>query len=73
MALVGNNLYIANTDALVRFPYQEGNSNYSQWNQSIGLTGWCFKPPLDQNVIANREGKSSTLLSVLTVMLLKMV
>ena len=24
MALVGNNLYIANTDALVRFPYQEG-------------------------------------------------
>lgn len=26
MALVGNNLYIANTDALVRFPYQEGET-----------------------------------------------
>jgi glucose/arabinose dehydrogenase len=26
MALIGNNLYVANTDAIVRFPYQEGTT-----------------------------------------------
>ena len=30
MALIGNNLYVANTDAVVRFPYKEGATQISE-------------------------------------------
>ena len=30
MALVGNDLYVANTDAVVRFPYAEGETEIAE-------------------------------------------
>ena len=56
MALVGNHLYVANTDSLMRFPYQEGKPILLQPVLKYWTYGWASKPPLDQNIIANREG-----------------
>ena len=40
MALVGNALYVANTDALVRFPYTQGrNSDHRCRDKVTGLPG----------------------------------
>ena len=56
MVLVGNHLYVANTDSLMRFPYQEGEHILLQPVLKYWTYRWASKPSLDQNVIANREG-----------------
>lgn len=55
MALVGNTLYVANTDALVSFPYQEGQTRITAKPTRIvplpgGGNHWA------RNVIANADG-----------------
>lgn len=57
MALVGDWLYVANTDALVRFPYKAGDTKITAKPEKIvdlpgGGNHWA------RNVIASRDGKS---------------
>jgi glucose/arabinose dehydrogenase len=47
MALVGNDLYVADTDAVLRFPYRKGAS-ISGRRQGHGPAGRHHQPPLDQ-------------------------
>jgi glucose/arabinose dehydrogenase len=55
--LVSNNLYIANTDALVRFPYQEGETQITaSGTKVLDLPGGALNHHWTKNVIANREG-----------------
>ena len=35
MALVGNHLYVANTDSLMRFPYQEGETHITSTGTKV--------------------------------------
>ena len=50
MALVGNDLYVANTDAVVRFPYTRGRRRRSTRAGTQGRrpAGRAAQPPLDQ-------------------------
>ncbi len=57
MALVGNNLYVANTDAVMRFPYQTGDVQI----QSAGikltdLPAGAINHHWTKNLIANADG-----------------
>ena len=57
MALVGNQLYVANTDALVRFPYVEGATKITAKPEKIvslpgGGNHWA------RNVVANPAGRT---------------
>jgi glucose/arabinose dehydrogenase len=57
MALVGNWLYVANTDALVRFPYQPGQTQITAKPEKIydlagGANHWA------RNVVAAPDGQS---------------
>ncbi|MES2207611.1 MAG: sorbosone dehydrogenase family protein [Pseudomonadota bacterium] len=57
MALVGNALYIANTDALLRFPYQSGETQISaQGEKIIDLPAGKINHHWTKNVIANKDG-----------------
>lgn len=57
MALVGNHLYVANTDSLMRFPYQEGETHItSTGTKVLDLPGGPLNHHWTKNVIANREG-----------------
>ncbi len=57
MALVGNNLYVANTDALVRFPYQEGETQITaSGTKVLDLPGGPLNHHWTKNVIANPAG-----------------
>jgi hypothetical protein len=49
MALVGDQLYIANTDAVVRVPYKEGETRITAQPVKLAdLPGGSAQPPLDQ-------------------------
>ena len=49
MTLIGDNLYVANTDAVMRFPYSEGQTQIDRARrQGCGLAGRAAQPPLDQ-------------------------
>ncbi|MEO7403718.1 MAG: sorbosone dehydrogenase family protein, partial [Burkholderiales bacterium] len=57
MALVGRDLYVANTDALVRFPYIEGETKISATaTKIVDLPGGPRNHHWTKNVIANRAG-----------------
>ena len=57
MALVGNDLYVANTDALVRFPYKEGETHIAAAGEKvIDLPGGTLNHHWTKNVVANADG-----------------
>lgn len=58
MALVGNTLYVANADELVRFPYSAGETRISAAPVSVvDLPGGRINHHWTKNVIASRDGK----------------
>ena len=59
MALIGNNLYVANTDAIVRYPYSPGQTKITAPGQILTrLPG----PPIDhhwtKSLLASPDGKT---------------
>jgi glucose/arabinose dehydrogenase len=57
MALVDNDFYVANTDALVRFPYQDGETAIKAPGiQVIDLPGGPLNHHWTKNVIASEDG-----------------
>ena len=57
MTLVGNQLYVANTDALVRFPYREGATRITAAAAKVtDLPGGPINHHWTKNVIASRDG-----------------
>ena len=57
MALVGNTFYVANTDALVRFPYTTGQTSISAPATTVvGLPGGPINHHWTKNVVASTDG-----------------
>ncbi|MBA1378941.1 PQQ-dependent sugar dehydrogenase [Pseudomonas brassicacearum] len=57
MTLVGNDLYVADTDRLIRFPYKEGNTKITaQPTKVVDLPGGTLNHHWTKNVIASRDG-----------------
>lgn len=57
MALVGNNLYVANTDGLVRFRYHTGDTQIKEPGvKVIHLPAGSINHHWTKNVLANRDG-----------------
>ena len=57
MALIGNDLYVANTDAIVKFPYTSGaNSITSPGTKLTDLPGGDLNHHWTKNIIANKQG-----------------
>jgi glucose/arabinose dehydrogenase len=57
MALVGNDLYVANTDAVVRFAYREGDTKISQPGHKVAdLPGGPLNHHWTKGLLANRDG-----------------
>lgn len=58
MALVGKNLYIANADAIVRFPYQEGQTSIAARPVKVmDLPGGPINHHWTKNIVASADGK----------------
>ncbi|WP_407655758.1 PQQ-dependent sugar dehydrogenase [Azohydromonas lata] len=59
MALVGNDLYVANSDALVRFPYTPGATQITAPGERLTeLPGGPINHHWTKNVIASRDGRT---------------
>lgn len=57
MALVGNNLYVANTDAVVRFPYEEGQTSITAAGTKVAdLPAGPLNHHWTKNIIASQDG-----------------
>ncbi|WP_137718417.1 PQQ-dependent sugar dehydrogenase [Methylobacillus flagellatus] len=57
MALIGNDLYVANADAIVRFPYQSGQTQISAAGKKvIDLPGLPLNHHWTKNIIASQDG-----------------
>lgn len=57
MALVGNDLYVANSDGLVRFPYRSGETRITGPGVTvIDLPAGPINHHWTKNVIASRDG-----------------
>ena len=57
MALVGNDFYVANTDALMRFPYEPGATSITAPGTRVaGLPGGEINHHWTKNVIASADG-----------------
>ena len=57
MALVGSDLYVANTDAVVRFPYTAGATKITAaGTRVVDLPGGTLNHHWTKNVIASRDG-----------------
>ncbi|KAF0865336.1 sorbosone dehydrogenase family protein [Pseudomonas sp. LD120] len=57
MTLVGNDLYVADTDKLLRFPYQNGDTQISAaGTKVIDLPGGTLNHHWTKNVIASKDG-----------------
>ncbi|MCD9117090.1 PQQ-dependent sugar dehydrogenase [Pseudomonas bijieensis] len=57
MTLVGNDLYVADTDRLIRFPYKDGDTQIkAQPTKVVDLPGGTLNHHWTKNVIANRDG-----------------
>ncbi|CAO3410510.1 PQQ-dependent sugar dehydrogenase [Azospirillum largimobile] len=57
MALVGGDLYIANTDAVVKVPYKEGDTRITaQPEKIVDLPGGPLNHHWTKNIIASRDG-----------------
>ncbi|MET3131130.1 glucose/arabinose dehydrogenase [Oxalobacteraceae bacterium GrIS 1.11] len=58
MALVGGDLYIANSDALLRFPYREGQTTITAAGTKVlDLPGGPINHHWTKNVVASPDGK----------------
>jgi glucose/arabinose dehydrogenase len=58
MALVGNMLYVANTDSLVRVPYHEGETQIATTPvKGVDLPGGPINHHWTKNLVASRDGK----------------
>ena len=58
MALVGNDLYVANTDAVVRFDYKSGATALKgSGERKFDLPGGSINHHWTKNIIASRDGK----------------
>ena len=58
MALVGNSLYVADTDALLRFPYQMGETHITAAGvKVVDLPAGSINHHWTKNVIASPDGK----------------
>jgi glucose/arabinose dehydrogenase len=58
MALVGNALYVANTDAVLRFPYRSGQTNIGSKGELVSsLPGGPLNHHWTKNLIASPDGK----------------
>ncbi|MDY6984760.1 MAG: sorbosone dehydrogenase family protein [Pseudomonadota bacterium] len=56
MVLVGNNLYVANADALVRFPYQDGATEITAQGTTVAELPAGINHHWTKNVIAAPDG-----------------
>ncbi|WP_434609292.1 PQQ-dependent sugar dehydrogenase [Pseudomonas sp. R1-7] len=57
MTLVGTDLYVADTDRLIRFPYKEGDTQIkAQPTKVVDLPGGTLNHHWTKNVIASRDG-----------------
>ncbi|UZE16627.1 sorbosone dehydrogenase family protein [Pseudomonas sp. B21-054] len=57
MTLVGNDLYVADTDRLIRFPYKDGDTQIkAQPTKVVNLPGGTLNHHWTKNVIASRDG-----------------
>jgi glucose/arabinose dehydrogenase len=57
MALVGDSLFVANTDAVVRFPYQAGQTRITAGpTKVVDLPGGPINHHWTKNLIASRDG-----------------
>jgi glucose/arabinose dehydrogenase len=57
MALVGNDLYVANTDAILRFPYSEGQTAITApGTKLVDLPAGEINYHWTKNIIASRDG-----------------
>ena len=57
MVLVGNDFYVANTDAVLRFPYQSGQTHISAKGEKVvDLPAGPRNHHWTKNITANREG-----------------
>jgi glucose/arabinose dehydrogenase len=57
MDLVGGTLYVANTDALLKFPYRDGDTSISEPGTRVaGLPGGPLNHHWTKNVIASPDG-----------------
>lgn len=58
MALVGNHLYVANTDAILKFPYREGQTEIEGPGIRVAeLPAGPINHHWTKNIIASRDGK----------------
>ncbi len=58
MALVGNQFYVANTDAIVRFPYQPGDTSINASGVKVAdLPAGTINHHWTKNIIASPDGK----------------
>jgi glucose/arabinose dehydrogenase len=58
MALVGDMLYVANTDGIVRFPYREGITEITASAQPVAaLPGGPLNHHWTKNIIASQDGR----------------
>ena len=57
MTLVGNDLYVADTDRLIRFPYKDGDTQIkAQPTKVVDLPAGTINHHWTKNVIASRDG-----------------
>ncbi|RQP24755.1 PQQ-dependent sugar dehydrogenase [Piscinibacter terrae] len=57
MALVGGDLYVANTDSVMRFPYSEGQTHITAAGTKVtDLPGGTLNHHWTKNIIASRDG-----------------
>jgi glucose/arabinose dehydrogenase len=59
MTLIGNDLYVANTDAVMRFPYTEGQTEITEAGTKVAdLPAGPLNHHWTKNLIASKDGKS---------------
>ena len=59
MALVGSNLYVANTDAVMRFPYRDGATEITEPGVKVAdLPGRQLNHHWTKNILASKDGKT---------------
>ncbi|PKR89229.1 sorbosone dehydrogenase [Pleomorphomonas diazotrophica] len=58
MALIGNNLYVANTDAILRYPYKRGDTAITTSGETLTeLPGGPLNHHWTKNLIASPDGR----------------
>jgi glucose/arabinose dehydrogenase len=58
MALVGGNIYVANTDAVVRFPYKDGTTEITEPGAKVAdLPAGTLNHHWTKNILASKDGK----------------